>query len=947
MLVGINAPSLINQRLADKRRLLRDRLVELDMRSVRVPLIWSELDPAGEGRLNSSASERIDLALSALPPDANLLGVLLHPSSSVAEDYFHDVSTLAERFSQFAAAVAKRFPEINEWEVWNEPNASDFYLSVRDGNTARPWSPDEFVEHVLLPGARSIRQVQPKARLCIAGMAEDGVVGHTERPPALSNRMPHKADYDRYRVPGPHGQFFFVPNFWDGLCRAIDCQRDELVQLFDACGFHPYPYFAIQKRPDKGLLQATIGHSKAFLERYNASGLSDLEIWVTEFGARSLLVAGQHCDDQVQQLEYAEAALLWMAESTSISRAYWYKLIDLPWDLQQEKTFGLLDHRLMPRQAFHAVRSIAHRQHTGLPRTALVETFQSGRQSYGPGLDADNWQVSSDTIFGYTIGTATDEGNGECLIVPGRAAGNHVRIESMTPLSLPKDQAVSLRVDASLSFESGPADLGIVLAGDGSNELSVVLSLNGRCEIAVAQDGAVRHVASPDCDSWPVATAKTINRVDLLWSAEGLNVELCFDQIRLHRSFIVAAPPGSASLTLALTITRTGGRPVFLSLSRIEARTVPPLPLIARPPQNRSGEEDWFLALPRHSQIFQDDWVIQMLRFKRGGFFAEIGGHDGVENSNTLLLERLLGWKGMIVEANPRWHREICFNRTATAYNNAAFSRSGQTLEFVDAGAVGGIIDFLQSDIHAGKRQKAIHDGRVIRVEGRRTDELLASAAAPRLVDYLSVDTEGSEAEVLSGIDLHSWQVALITVEHGGVEEKRREVWDILKPHGFLRHRVWFEDWFWHPKHLAVALSTDETEARAHAERVFRRERHHRRSRLMAEAKRLKEAGKLASAADLWEETGKAFHPDNVHGLAEAIESRAQLGQTQRALSICDAALDAFPLNRRILRQCALRYAEAGRWGKLANVMARITTHTPDLLRDERLAPLAEMSFPS
>src|SRR3979409_966312 len=76
----------------------------------------------------------------------------------------------------------------------------------------------------------------------------------------------------------------------------------------------------------------------------------------------------------------------------------------------------------------------------------------------------------------------------------------------------------------------------------------------------------------------------------------------------------------------------------------------------------RSIEECRFLAyvlLSRHeskSQILQDLWVGYELNERRGGFFVEFGATNGVVNSNTWLLEKKYGWKGILAEPNPVWH---------------------------------------------------------------------------------------------------------------------------------------------------------------------------------------------------------------------------------------------------------------------------------------------------
>ena len=54
------------------------------------------------------------------------------------------------------------------------------------------------------------------------------------------------------------------------------------------------------------------------------------------------------------------------------------------------------------------------------------------------------------------------------------------------------------------------------------------------------------------------------------------------------------------------------------------------------------------------SQVAQDEWVLQTLKYPRGGFFIDLlGAHDRETLSNTMVMEKLYVWKGIWVEANP------------------------------------------------------------------------------------------------------------------------------------------------------------------------------------------------------------------------------------------------------------------------------------------------------
>ncbi len=70
--------------------------------------------------------------------------------------------------------------------------------------------------------------------------------------------------------------------------------------------------------------------------------------------------------------------------------------------------------------------------------------------------------------------------------------------------------------------------------------------------------------------------------------------------------------------------------------------------------------------------------------------------------------------------------------------------------------------------------------------------------AAPAEIDYLSIDTEGSELEILRAFDFDRWNVRLISVEHNHTP-LRQPLYDLLTARGYVRK--WpelsaFDDWY-------------------------------------------------------------------------------------------------------------------------------------------------------
>lgn len=189
--------------------------------------------------------------------------------------------------------------------------------------------------------------------------------------------------------------------------------------------------------------------------------------------------------------------------------------------------------------------------------------------------------------------------------------------------------------------------------------------------------------------------------------------------------------------------------------------------------------------LPRsQGQFLQDLWVDYETKGQRDGFFVEFGGADGVQFSNSYYLETQLGWKGIVAEPGRSWYPAIRENRACYVDNRCVWTKTGERLTFNQPSiAVHATIDaYSDSDRLADSRK----DGVRYEVETISLNDLLAHWRAPRRIDYLSIDTEGSELDILQAFDFEAWDVRLITVEHN-YSDKRQPLFDFLTAKGFRR----------------------------------------------------------------------------------------------------------------------------------------------------------------
>lgn len=182
------------------------------------------------------------------------------------------------------------------------------------------------------------------------------------------------------------------------------------------------------------------------------------------------------------------------------------------------------------------------------------------------------------------------------------------------------------------------------------------------------------------------------------------------------------------------------------------------------------------------SQFGQDAFAASVHAHKRGGFFVEFGAADGVNLSNTYMLERELGWSGILAEPNRSFIAKIRAARSCAIEARCVWSASDETLGFVetDIGELSTIAGFAASDNHDRSKSRCYD------VDTISLGDLLKQHSAPRNIDYLSMDTEGSEFEILSSFNFEDYRFGVITVEHNYTSARSR-IYDLLRSADYVR----------------------------------------------------------------------------------------------------------------------------------------------------------------
>ena len=198
------------------------------------------------------------------------------------------------------------------------------------------------------------------------------------------------------------------------------------------------------------------------------------------------------------------------------------------------------------------------------------------------------------------------------------------------------------------------------------------------------------------------------------------------------------------------------------------------------------------------SQLGQDLIALALSGLKQGGFFVEFGATNGKDLSNTWILEKFFGWNGILAEPARSWHHELKSNRDCTIETDCVWTESNVRLLFNEVSSLelSTIDSFSKEDMHIDARKF----GNKYYVNTLSLNDLLTRHNAPKIIDYLSIDTEGSEFEILKSFNFEGYQFNFISCEHN-FTDSRANIYELLSAQGYkriLQDVSKFDDWYVH-----------------------------------------------------------------------------------------------------------------------------------------------------
>ena len=188
------------------------------------------------------------------------------------------------------------------------------------------------------------------------------------------------------------------------------------------------------------------------------------------------------------------------------------------------------------------------------------------------------------------------------------------------------------------------------------------------------------------------------------------------------------------------------------------------------------------------SQNGQDLFALLSNNFKSSGVFIEFGAYDGVIFSNTHLLEKQFGWTGILIDPIPNHYESMKQNRNCKLIHGAITAKHQESVLIEELPA-----SDLSRFVTKRKIFKKVHEVKALTLQ-----EVIDQNLSSNEIDFLSIDIEGDDIEILKSLDLSRYKIKAICVEHN-FREGSDKIIDFMYKKGydlvygeFSKNDYWF-----------------------------------------------------------------------------------------------------------------------------------------------------------
>jgi len=172
-----------------------------------------------------------------------------------------------------------------------------------------------------------------------------------------------------------------------------------------------------------------------------------------------------------------------------------------------------------------------------------------------------------------------------------------------------------------------------------------------------------------------------------------------------------------------------------------------------------------------YGQHGEDFLLWNLFRHKKAGFYVDVGAFDGIHLSNTLSFEQQ-GWSGICIEPHPSYFQlckrsrpgALCLNAACVATEDLAVT------EFYaeELGLLSGLRSDQEKDVALRYQRRGLkfRGFEQLEVPALTLNSILEKYGPSHgYIDFISIDVEGTEPDVLHGLDLEKYEVRVLVIE--------------------------------------------------------------------------------------------------------------------------------------------------------------------------------------
>ena len=187
-----------------------------------------------------------------------------------------------------------------------------------------------------------------------------------------------------------------------------------------------------------------------------------------------------------------------------------------------------------------------------------------------------------------------------------------------------------------------------------------------------------------------------------------------------------------------------------------------------------------FLNRKQYSQWGEDLFINSFFKKKRNGFYLDIGCFHPYMYSNTYLLHKKKDWNGINIDINQT--SIDLFNIARPRDMNLCTTISEKKKEFkVYFDDPFSPVNTLNEKFYESLKKSFFKNSKILTIQSKKFQEILDMDKGRKIIDFINIDAEGLDFEILKQIDIKKYQVKLLSIETHNVDGSKMECFELIK----------------------------------------------------------------------------------------------------------------------------------------------------------------------